>query len=130
MMLSTTISKTFRFAAAHSLPMLPDTHKCHRKHGHNYEVTVELGTSRVVEGFVLDYGELAPLKEYLDTVFDHRDLNDIIPNPTAEVLAFSLWTWCDAEFTTERVKVTAVTVAETPNVTATYRPPADWLDDD
>ena len=36
------ITKAFSFAAAHSLPQLPDGHKCRRVHGHNYEVLVEL----------------------------------------------------------------------------------------
>ena len=34
------LSRTFRFEAAHRLPMVPPGHKCHRVHGHSYVVDV------------------------------------------------------------------------------------------
>lgn len=36
--MTVSICRTYRFEAAHHLPMLPETHKCHRLHGHNYKV--------------------------------------------------------------------------------------------
>lgn len=115
-----TIEKTWSFAAAHHLPSLPETHKCHRPHGHNYTVTLTLGADRLdAHGFVLDYGELKPFGDWLAATFDHRDLNEIVPfQPTAESLA---------RFCFEQARtlfgqlVSGVRVSETPNTTAEYR---------
>jgi 6-pyruvoyltetrahydropterin/6-carboxytetrahydropterin synthase len=100
-----TITKTFRFAASHRLTGLPDGHKCARLHGHNYQVTVLLSGDLDDAGMVLDYGELSPLRAYLDRRLDHRHLGagDVCDgdgkvtdpaavdfNPTAENLAAHL----------------------------------------
>ena len=117
--MSFTITKRFTFAAAHHLPQLQATHKCHRPHGHNYAVTVELAGELDAFGFVEDYGELADVRTFLDTTFDHRDLNNVVDfPPTAERLARYLF----EVFCKWHPKLVAVTVAETENTTATYRP--------
>lgn len=114
------ISKSFDFSASHQLGGLPDGHQCGRLHGHNYRVELELASATLVPpGFVVDYGDLAPFKAYLDTELDHRHLNDVLGNePTAEHLAEHLynraqrWGW----------PVSAVRVYETPKTCAEYRP--------
>jgi 6-pyruvoyltetrahydropterin/6-carboxytetrahydropterin synthase len=90
-----TIGKRFTFSASHMLPGLPADHKCGRLHGHNYTVEVVVGAQELVEpGFVTDFGDLAPLKTYIDTTFDHRHLNDILADPpTSENLAAHLAEW-------------------------------------
>ncbi|MEP6067936.1 MAG: 6-carboxytetrahydropterin synthase, partial [Paracoccaceae bacterium] len=61
------ITKEFHFSASHQLLNLPEDHQCARLHGHNYIVIVELAsTSLNSNGFVRDYGELKPLKTYID----------------------------------------------------------------
>ncbi len=81
------------FDAAHFLPHMPAGHKCRRPHGHSYQVRVwvqgrvgaEDAGSR--EGIVIDFDVI---KSELDRVvgkLDHHDLNTIVPNPTAEILA-------------------------------------------
>jgi 6-pyruvoyltetrahydropterin/6-carboxytetrahydropterin synthase len=102
-----TITKTFRFAASHRLTGLPDGHKCARLHGHNYQVTVLLTGDLDATGMVLDYGELSPLRDWLDRQLDHRHLGAghvcdeggtvtdpaaLDFNPTAENLAAHLLT--------------------------------------
>jgi 6-pyruvoyltetrahydropterin/6-carboxytetrahydropterin synthase len=83
------IMRTYRFEAAHFLPLVPDTHKCKRVHGHNYRIDVTVSGPLDERGFVLDFFELdakvSPLVEQLD----HRCLNEIegIENPTAEIIA-------------------------------------------
>lgn len=89
-----TITKDFAFSASHALHGLPHGHQCGRLHGHNYLIRVALsGDSLDDAGFILDFGELAPFKRWVDDVLDHRHLNDVLPdeglhgNPTAERMA-------------------------------------------
>jgi 6-pyruvoyltetrahydropterin/6-carboxytetrahydropterin synthase len=114
------ISKTFTFAAAHHLPQLPAGHKCRRPHGHNYTVTVHLAADTLdAEGFVTDYGHLAPIRAYLDDHLDHRDLTEILDVPsTAEHLA----RWLYDRFAPQFPQLMEVTVCETPTSSASYRP--------
>lgn len=90
-----TIGKTFAFEAGHRLPSLPPEHKCSRQHGHSYQVEVILTAFGLEEpGFVTDFGDLAPLKKFLDAELDHRNLDKILPfEPTSERLAQFLAAW-------------------------------------
>jgi 6-pyruvoyltetrahydropterin/6-carboxytetrahydropterin synthase len=83
------IGKQFRFEAAHSLPHLPEGHKCRRPHGHSYQVEMILESAELDEDcFVVDYGKLDAFKKWIDLNVDHRDLNKVIVIPTtAENLA-------------------------------------------
>lgn len=118
------IGKTFEFAASHQLDTLPDDHKCRRLHGHNYTVEVVLGTDELDEhGFVLDYGDLAIVRRWIDTTLDHRHLNDVLERPTAERLAAYLF-----DVITEECRipdVIMVRVSEQPRTWATFRPCED-----
>lgn len=128
------ISKVFRFSAAHHLDRLSPDHKCFRQHGHNYKVTVELqGDYASVMGsyekWLMDYGELRPLRAFIDQHLDHQDLNVVLSEvfqifdvqPTAEVLAFCLFRWCAAQWPTV---IYRVTVQETEDTSASYSEPA------
>lgn len=118
-----TISKEFAFEAAHLLPEMPDGHQCKRPHGHSYKVVVELQSPALDQfGFVEDYGALKDIKEYVDTILDHRDLTIIFGvnwnSTTAERLAqrlFEIWY-------ASHPLLTAVTVCETAKTSATFRP--------
>lgn len=113
------ITKEFHFSASHILGGLPDGHPCGRMHGHNYIVKVELQAYRLDEkGFVIDYGDLSPLKHYIDRELDHRHLNDILRvNPSAENLAKHLFDFCADIWP----QTSAVWVSETPKTWAVYR---------
>lgn len=90
------IAKSFEFAASHVLSGLPIDHQCGRLHGHNYVVDVELSAEFLDStGFVLDYGELKPVKAWIDSTLDHRHLNEVMGElqPSAEILA----KWIHAE---------------------------------
>ena len=96
-----TIYKEFHFSASHQLLKLPEDHPCHRIHGHNYLIEVELASETLNEvGFVRDYRELDALKAYIDEKFDHRHLNDVLgdDNVTAEQLAKHFYDWCKAKW--------------------------------
>lgn len=115
-----TISKEYHFSASHALPQLPEGHPCHRLHGHNYVVEVELQSQSLDEyGFVKDYRALDALKTYIDDHFDHRHLNDILGDNsvTAEQIAKHFYDWCKAQWP----QVAAVRVRETPKSCAEYR---------
>lgn len=85
MPMSYNISKDFAFSASHQLAGLAEDHPCTRLHGHNYTIKLTLSGDIDEIGFVHDYRKLAPFKDYLDDVLDHRHLNDIMEgNPTAE----------------------------------------------
>jgi 6-pyruvoyltetrahydropterin/6-carboxytetrahydropterin synthase len=89
------ITKRWTFDAAHQLHGLPDGHKCGRLHGHTYTVEIEVSAEELDDhGFVVDFADLAPIKQLIDKIYDHRFLNDVLPastNPTAEKLATILY---------------------------------------
>ena len=120
------ISKRFDFSASHQLEGLPEGHPCGRLHGHNYSVELFLEASGLDKtGFVRDYGELSKFKTWLDGTFDHRHLNDIMDQPTAELLAHSIYevtaTWYP--------ELSAVKVSETPKTSAYYSPEVLSIED-
>lgn len=88
-----TISKIFSFESAHQLQGLPEGHQCMRLHGHSYRVELLLRSATLNEhGFVVDYGDLKPFQDYLDTTLDHRNLNEVLTvSTTAENIAKHLY---------------------------------------
>jgi 6-pyruvoyltetrahydropterin/6-carboxytetrahydropterin synthase len=88
------IRKSFAFEAAHVLPHHPG--KCSRLHGHSYRLDVAL------EGSLQPAGPAAGMVEDFDVVarivraavidaLDHRSLNELIDNPTAERIVIWIW---------------------------------------
>ncbi len=86
----TRVTRSFTFEAAHRLPWHPG--RCRDLHGHSYrlEVTVE---GRVAEsGMVLDFDDLkAVVQREVVARYDHTFLNDLLENPTAELVASDAW---------------------------------------
>ncbi len=89
--MKTTVTKQFRFEAAHTLPN--HNGKCKNLHGHSYllEVTVsgEKQISGPQEGMIIDFGDMTKIvEEHIVKKWDHQFLNDILPFvTTAENLA-------------------------------------------
>ena len=115
-----TISKRFEFDAAHILDGMPKGHPCGRLHGHSYIVIIHLQSPILTkEGFVQDYGDLKPFKEYIDGTLDHQFLNDVLMmNPTAELIATHIYEHFHHDFP----KMYAVSVKETAKTIARYEP--------
>lgn len=77
------VFKEFTFEAAHSLPHLPDNHKCHRVHGHSYRVQIFVrGEIDPKTKFVMDYATISHWWESLNRKLDHFNLNDVIEGET------------------------------------------------
>jgi 6-pyruvoyltetrahydropterin/6-carboxytetrahydropterin synthase len=88
------IRKHFRFESAHSLPY--HLGRCSRVHGHSYRLEVAVrGPVRSegpTRGMIEDFDVIdAVVRREIVDVLDHRMLNDLIENPTAEHIA--MWTW-------------------------------------
>ena len=116
-----TISKEFTFDSAHQLTGLKEGHKCMRLHGHTYTLIVELSADRLNQhGFVIDYNDLQPIKDYIDNHLDHRNLNDIsgLTFVTAEYIAIFLY----AEFRVDFPQLSAISIKETAKTLARYEP--------
>ena len=88
------IRKSFTFEAAHVLPHHPG--KCARLHGHSYRLDVAL------DGPLQEAGPAAGMVEDFEVVtrvvkatvideLDHRSLNELMDNPTAENIV--VWVW-------------------------------------
>lgn len=118
--MTATLTKTFHFEAAHTLPRVPADHQCARMHGHSYRVEVSVtGPVGADSGWVMDHAEIGAAVKPLMATLDHRYLNDIpgLENPTFENIAVWLW---------ERLKsslpmLSEISVHETPTSRCVYR---------
>jgi 6-pyruvoyltetrahydropterin/6-carboxytetrahydropterin synthase len=109
----------FYFAAAHRLPRYDGP--CFRQHGHNYKFFVSLeGEVDPKTGMIIDFGLVKQaVQEEILARADHRDLNDILENPTAENIA--RWIWESLE---RRLPgLCEVRLYEIPDSCVTYRGP-------
>ena len=88
------VFKTFTIEAAHSLPNVPQEHKCARLHGHSFRVDVHVG-GQIDDhaGWVVDFADIKRAFQPLYEQLDHHHLNEIegLKNPTSENLARWIW---------------------------------------
>ena len=82
-----TLRRDYTFEAAHSLPLVPDGHKCKAVHGHSYRVAVLVRGPVGPLGWVCDFAEIDAVARPIIARLDHSNLNDVLPNPTSELLA-------------------------------------------
>jgi 6-pyruvoyltetrahydropterin/6-carboxytetrahydropterin synthase len=109
----TTVFIEDSFDAAHWLPNVPDGHKCKRMHGHTYRVRIEMtGPVGAETGWVMDYETIQKAWRPAKNTLDHHTLNDILPNPTCELIAewigHSMGPWCSRVEVRETVNCGAV----------------------
>ena len=109
----------FYFAAAHRLPRYEGP--CFRLHGHNYKFFIAVeGDVDPRTGMIADFGVLKQVvqEEVLARV-DHRNLNDILDNPTAENIARWIWEALEPHVP----GLAEVRLYEIPDSCVTYRGP-------
>jgi 6-pyruvoyltetrahydropterin/6-carboxytetrahydropterin synthase len=85
------VRRRLTFEAAHRLPHHPG--KCRELHGHSYVlwVTVERDVDPE-NGLALDFSDLErTVRHEVVAGVDHRCLNDVLSNPTAEHIAIWIW---------------------------------------
>ncbi|MDA8293636.1 MAG: 6-carboxytetrahydropterin synthase [Actinomycetota bacterium] len=91
----TTVTCAFTFEAAHHLPWHPG--RCRAVHGHSYRLEVTVGGPVNEQGVVLDFDDVRQVVErQVVGPWDHSDLNTVLDNPTAELLAARAWELLEA----------------------------------
>jgi 6-pyruvoyltetrahydropterin/6-carboxytetrahydropterin synthase len=85
------VRHSFDFEAAHFLPHHPG--KCRDVHGHSYHLIVTVDRPvDPVSGLAIDFSVLKrTVNEAVIDHVDHKSLNDVIDNPTAERIAIWIW---------------------------------------
>lgn len=80
------VVRRYDFDAAHVLPWHQG--KCARLHGHTYRLEVTVAGPLDHRGIVMDFAEVDEVVErHVLAILDHRHLNDVLENPTAERVA-------------------------------------------
>ena len=94
------IYKRKKFEAAHKLK-LPYNSACNNLHGHSYLCEIEIEGPLNKSGMVLDFQKIG---EIINN-FDHKYLNDILPQPTAENLVLFILSKLKDEVKEGKIKV-------------------------
>lgn len=114
------LTKEFRFEAAHTLPSLPDGHKCRQMHGHSFkvEITIE-GEVDPAIGWIYDHKKISQAMDPLLERMDHSYLNDIegLESPTIELIA--AWFWKKLE--KDLPGLFEIKIYETPTASCAFR---------
>jgi 6-pyruvoyltetrahydropterin/6-carboxytetrahydropterin synthase len=86
----TSVTRVFTFEAAHRLPWHEG--KCRELHGHSYRLEVTVAGPIGPSGIVVDFAAIREVveRDVIDA-YDHRFLNDLFDNPTAELIAGEIW---------------------------------------
>lgn len=112
-----TVTKEFSFEAAHSLPHLPEGHKCRNLHGHSYKVVVHVASGSLdSRGFVVDYADITDAVAPIIAELDHKNINEFIEPSTAEHLA----KWLYGRIRRTGLNCCAIEVRETEKTNVIY----------
>ena len=116
------ICKIFTFDSAHQLPWHDG--KCRNLHGHTYKLEVYLKGKLNDNGILLDFGDLKiVVNRDIVEKLDHKMLNEIYENPTAEIMAKRIFITLNNHFITypNEVRVSKIILWETPTSKVIYR---------
>ena len=111
------ISKTFKFDAAHYLPHYQG--KCAKIHGHTWKLITTQRQKINHCGLTTDFKNIKDIvNEKVINKLDHSLLNDLIPNPTAELI--TLWIW--KSLSAHLPGLCSLTLYETETSFVTFKP--------
>lgn len=114
--LVTSVTRRFTFEASHQLLWHPG--KCAKLHGHSYVLDVTIEGPLNTNGIVIDFGDIkTTVTEHVLNDYDHRHLNEFLPNPTAELIASDITN----RLLNAGLPITTIVVAETASCSATVR---------
>jgi len=88
------VYKKFNIESARSLPNLPQTHPCHKIHGHSFKIIISIeGEIDEQSGFVKDFQEIENAFLPIKTMLDHTYLNEVkgLSNPSSENICVWIW---------------------------------------
>ena len=109
------VTKMFEFEAAHNLKDYDGM--CANLHGHSYKLQVSVEGEVDSKGFVLDFKVLKGLvKEKVISKLDHKYLNDIFDQSTAENII--IWIWNQLK---DKLNLYEIKLWETSTSFVTYR---------
>ncbi len=114
------ITKEFRFEAAHTLPSLPDDHKCRQMHGHSFRIEIHIeGTVDEKIGWIYDHKLISEAMGPLLEQLDHSYLNDIkgLESPTIEIMAAWFWRKLDPHLP----GLAEIVIYETPTARCSFK---------
>lgn len=107
--------------AAHHLQASPSlkSKKCLNPHGHRWEIEIRIDSSRLKDGMIVDFGVL---EDIIQKRYDHKDLNKVLENPTAEILVRDIWDTIVQYLEAERRRFDRlqITAKESPDSSITY----------
>lgn len=112
-----TVARRFHFDAAHRLPR--HAGRCRNLHGHGYELEVFWkGPVDADSGMVVDFADVErEVDARVLAHLDHADLNTVIENPTAELVA--IWIW--DRLVDAGLPIIEIRLHETPTCHVSYR---------
>lgn len=114
--LVTSVTRRFTFEASHQLQW--HSGRCAKLHGHSYVLDVTIEGPVNTNGIVIDFGDIkATVTKHVLDDYDHQHLNEILPNPTAELIAADI----AKRLLDAGLPVTTIAVAETASCSATVR---------
>jgi len=89
-MCTLSVTKIFTFDAAHKLPMYDGD--CANLHGHQWTLEIEVSGPVISEsGMIVDFKRLNKcVKDVIIDKMDHKYLNDVYENPTAENMTLGI----------------------------------------
>ncbi len=101
------------FDAAHYLPGYKG--KCANLHGHTYKVEVVIEGPVGEKGFVMDFYDLKKVLAASLADLDHSCLNDLLQNPTAELIAEMICSRLQQELAESRIRLVSLKLWEGKN---------------
>ncbi|MCD6397510.1 MAG: 6-carboxytetrahydropterin synthase QueD [Spirochaetaceae bacterium] len=114
------LTKVFKFDSAHNLVEYHG--KCEALHGHTYRMEITIQGIPGKEGMILDYGILKSIvKERIVNRFDHKYLNDTVPQSTTENLVQWIWNELEEPLKGDNYELYQIKLNETDTNYVVYR---------